>query len=229
MSVESKLNEIKTDILRGSEIYDSSDWIRASIVKSTSLSELMGIIQDNFVIAVGDNLITPALIAKHKVVFSSYQIFCNESTSVGHLLCVDSMVKVDGNTFVVAKGYSVVRARGRCKIVAKDQCQIHAYEHTEVEAYGRTRVCAHDSCIVKAIGTSAIQAYDNSMIRAYGRSVVWASGECCIDASGESYVTSFSEVKCSLSENAIYRIQSLGRKEIEYASAEIKIKQITTI
>ena len=228
MSVESKLNEIKTDILRGSEIYDSSDGIKASIFKSTSLSELMGIIQDNFVIVVSDNLITPALIAKHKVVFSSYQIFCNESTSVGHLLCVDSMVKVDGNTFVVAKGYSVVRARGRCKIIANGQSQIHAYEHTEVEAYGRTRVFAHDSCIVKATGTSAIQAYENSMIRAYGRSVVWASGDCCIDASGESYVTSFSEAKCSLSENAIYRIQSLDRKEI-YASAEITIKQITTM
>ena len=229
MSVKSTLNEIKTDILRGSEIYDSSNEIRASIFKSASLSELMGVIQDNFVLSVCYNLITPALIAKYKAVFSSYQIFCNESTSVGHLLCVDSMVKVDGNTFVVAKGYSVVRARGRCKIIANGQCQIHAYEHTEVEAYGRTRVFAHDSCIVKATGTSAIQAYDSSMIRACGRSVVWASGDCCIDASGESYVTSFSEVKCSLSENAIYRIQSLDRKEIQYASDKIKIKHINTM
>lgn len=225
MSIDSQLNEIKTEILRCSEIYDSSDGIRVSIFKSASLSELMEIIQDNFVLAVCENLITPALIAKYKVVFSSYQIFCNESAYVGHLLCEDSMVNVYGDTFVVAKGYSVVRARGRCKIVANGQCQIYAYEHTEVEVYGRTRVYAHDYCIVKATGTSAIQAYDNSMIRASGRAVVWAAGECCIDASGESYVMSYSEVKCTLSENAIYRIQSLGRNEIQYASAEIK--QIT--
>lgn len=228
MSLEGKFTEIKTEMLSSSEICDSSDEIRASIFKSTSLGELMAILKDNFVHAVWDKLITPELIEKYRAEFAINQIFCNEDICSGYLLCVDSTVKVDGNALVIAQRESVVRACGRCRIIANGQCQIYAYEHTEVEAYGRTRVYAHDSSIVKATGTSAIQAYDNSMIRAYGRSVVWASGECSVIARGESYVSSYQEVKCSLYENAIYRIKSLDKNEIRYAYSKIKIKHITS-
>lgn len=227
MSLEGKFSEIKTEILNSSENYDSSDEIKASIFKSKSLSELMTVIKDNFVHVVWDKLITPELIIKYRTEFASGQIFCNEDICAGYLLCVDSTVKVNGNAFVIAKRESVVRAYGRCRIIAQDQTHVYAHEYTQVEAYGRTRVFAFGFSKVKATGTSAIKAYDNSIFTVCGSAVVWVTGECSVTASGESYVTSFEEVKCSLSENAIYRIKSLDRNEIRYASSEILIKQIT--
>lgn len=226
MSLDSKFTEIQAEILNSSEIYDSSDEIRASIFKSKSLSELMTVIKDNFVHVVWDKLITPELIIKYRAEFASNQIFCNEDICSGYLLCVDSAVKVRGDAFVIAKRESVVRADGRCRIIAQDQTHVYAHEYTQVEAYGRTRVFAFGFSKVKATGTSAIKAYDNSIIKVRGRSVVWATGKCSVTASGESYVTSDQEVKCSLSENAIYRIKSLDMNEIRYASSEIMIKQI---
>ena len=75
-----------------------------------------------------------------------------------------------------------------------------------------------------ASGNATVEAWDNAIVRAWGNATVRASDNATVEASGNAYCTSYSMIKCKLSELALYRVRSTNT--VYFASDVIKfVKQ----
>ena len=91
-----------------------------------------------------------------------------------------------------------------------------AWGNATVEAWGNATVRALDNATVEASGNATVRASGNATVRAWGNATV--------EASGNAYCTSYSMIKCKLSELALYRERSTNT--VYFASDVIKfVKQ----
>lgn len=184
--------------------------------KSGSLTELLQVVKDNFHWVCRNGIITPDLIEKYRQEFADNDIFFNENTEYGFLLCCNATAEAYGNTVVGVCGNSTVKSGDRTSLMVWDNATVEAYDNAEVkvydhamakvwatvtiEAYDNTSVEAHDYATVRVWGNASVSAYDNVTVEGYDNAT--------LKACDNAYCNSYNRLKFSLQNNAIYRVRS---------------------
>ena len=231
--MEGKFEEIKQEILRRAHDAGACKEQYGRAYKAETMAGLCRVIKDNWGWCCDWNVVTPDLLEKCREEFAEQQIYVNVDTGNGFLLASgNATVEAWDNARVRASDNARVRAWGNATVRASDNATVEAWDNARVLAWGTAMVRASGNATVEAWDNTRVRAWDNTRVRAWGNATVeaWdnttveASGNTTVEASGNAYCTSYSMIKCKLSELALYRVRSTNT--VYFASDVIKfVKQ----
>ena len=234
--MEGKFEEIKQEILRRAHEADACKEQYGRAYKAESMARLCEVIKDNWRWCCDYAVVTPDLLEKYREEFSGQHIYVNVDTDNGFLLAWgNATVEAWGNATVEAWGNATVRASDNATVEAWDNATVRASGNATVEASGNATVRAWDNATVRASGNATVEAWgnatveawDNATVRASDNATVRALDNATVRASGNAYCTSYSIIKCKLSEQALYRVRSTNT--VYFASDDLEfVKQEPT-
>ena len=231
--MEGKFEEIKQEILRRAHDAGACKEQYGRAYKAETMAGLCRVIKDNWGWCCDWNVVTPDLLEKCREEFAEQQIYVNVDTGNGFLLASgNATVEAWGNATVRASDNATVEAWGNATVRASDNATVEAWDTATVRASGTATVRASGTATVRASGTATVEAWDNATVEAWdnarvlawGNATVEAWDNTTVEAWDNTYCTSYSMIKCKLSELALYRVRSTNT--VYFASDVIKfVKQ----
>ena len=146
-----RFEELKKEIIERAEKADACKCEKKRLTDSKDTSELMQVIKDNFSWA-SRNGLDSDLIEKYRADFNSADIYCNESTNNGYLICNSLVEEVGGNAIACVRGNATIQnVRGNATIqnVWESATIQNVWENAYISTYSLIECKLSDNAIYR--------------------------------------------------------------------------------